>query len=300
MLGYRSNPVADWEGGRRFPTAEETVRAANRRRIDVRAAFERFHPPVAQLYDPDDLSPWLDGLRGGASNRELASRSGFSEHRIGRWLRGAARPRLPQFLQLVEAITGRVSDWVAALVDIGEVPSLCELHHARQGVRRLVFDEPWAAAILALLGVLQPHPSPNEPIARTLGLSVPVVASVLEAMREAGVVGWTGEGLAVQAPLTVDARPSTEDLVGLRRHWASVSRERLDAPGPEDRFSYNLFNVTRSDMERIRELQVGLYRQIRAIVAESTPPEVCALWVGHLLIWSPEAAPINDAANHHT
>ena len=47
MLGYRSNPVSDWEGGRRFPTAEETVRAAARRHIDVRGAFERFHPPVA-------------------------------------------------------------------------------------------------------------------------------------------------------------------------------------------------------------------------------------------------------------
>lgn len=46
-LGYRGNPVADWEAGRRFPTAEEALRACERVGIDVHAAFHRFHPVAA-------------------------------------------------------------------------------------------------------------------------------------------------------------------------------------------------------------------------------------------------------------
>ena len=42
-LGYRGNPIADWEASRRAPTAAEALRACELSGIDVAAAFARFH-----------------------------------------------------------------------------------------------------------------------------------------------------------------------------------------------------------------------------------------------------------------
>ncbi|MBX2797860.1 MAG: hypothetical protein KTR31_09335 [Myxococcales bacterium] len=48
---------------------------------------------------------------------------------------------------MLDAITGRVADWVATLTDIELVPALADVHRRTQAVRHLVFDEPWAAAL---------------------------------------------------------------------------------------------------------------------------------------------------------
>jgi transcriptional regulator with XRE-family HTH domain len=285
LLGYRSNTAADWESGRRFPTVHEALRAAERRRLDPRAALSAFAPRVSAPPEPDALAPWLDQLRGSTSNRRLAERTGLSEHRIGRWLLGVSEPRLPEFLQLVEAITSRCSDLVAALVPIESVPSLRPVHEARTRVRRLVFERPWTAAILTQLGVLQPHPAPGPPIARSLGLPLEQVEEILALLQEAGVLAASAQGLRVVAPLTVDARPTREELRGVREHWSQVSHERLCAAQPEDRFTYNVFNVSQQDLVRIVEIQAAAHRQIREIVAASQPPEVTALLVTHLFGW---------------
>ncbi len=285
-LGYTSNPVADWEACRRFPTIVQTLRAAQRRRIDVAAAAEAFHPRGAHRFDPTDLAPWLDDLRGGTSKRSLAARGGFSEHQVGRWLRGLATPRLPDFLRLVEALTGRVTDWVAALVAIDDVPSLRALHRERLAVRRLVFDHPWAPAVLAQVGARAPDRDPAPTIAATLGIPEPTVTGILTALRDAGVVEVGRAGLRVVAPLTVDARPSATDVRSLRHHWATVATARVLQPGPDDRFSYNVFNVTRDDLARIRDVQARAYREIRGIV-DASEPEVTALWTASLVAWDP-------------
>lgn len=47
LIGYASNVVASWESGRRFPTAAEFFRAAERAGLAVRGALARFYrtPP---------------------------------------------------------------------------------------------------------------------------------------------------------------------------------------------------------------------------------------------------------------
>ncbi|MEZ4241454.1 MAG: DUF4423 domain-containing protein [Myxococcota bacterium] len=289
-LGYRGNPVAEWEQGRRAPDILEVLRAARRRRLDVDGAFAAFAPRLTHLVAHDSVAAWLTALRGASSNRAVAAHGGFSEHQVGRWMRGVAVPRLPEFLRLVEATTDRCSDWVAALVPIERVPSLLERHRARSRVRRLVFERPWTAAVLALLGVLQPHPEPVPAVAAALGLAPAEVAEIVDALLAAGTVARRDGAIEVVAPLTVDARPASDDLQRLRRHWAEVAAARLREPGPDDRFSYNVFNVAQEDLAAIRELQAGLYRQIRAIVARTRAKEVTALWIGHLLTWPVRAA----------
>jgi transcriptional regulator with XRE-family HTH domain len=285
LLGYASNIAADWESGRRSPTIEETLRAAARRRIDVPAAFATFHARSAPALDPARMSAWLVAVRGSASNREIADRTGWSEHRIGRWMRGASRPRLPQFLALVDALTHRCSDLVAALVPIAEVPSLAAVHGARARMRRLAFELPWTPAILTQVGVLQPHADPGPLVARSLGVDPDTVTLVLRLLEEAGVVAVLPEGMRVVSPLTVDTQASDDDLRALREHWSDVARNRLRAPLPTDRFAYNVFNVSLSDLERIHALQAATFHEIRAIVAASHPRETSALLLTHLLAW---------------
>src|SRR5262245_25890531 len=102
-LGYRSNVACDWEAGRRFPTAADTLRACARLRIDVDAAFRGFQPACAHALRAGTsfrVDSWLAELRGSTPVSQLAARSGYSRYAIGRWLQGRAQPRLPDFLGL--------------------------------------------------------------------------------------------------------------------------------------------------------------------------------------------------------
>src|SRR4051812_45760158 len=149
-LGYRGNPITDWERGERFPTAQETLRAAELLGVDVLAAFSRF-APAAPLGRQHALGAWLSALRGEASLSELAERSGTSRFSVGRWLHDKAKPRLPDFFRLLDAITHRLPQWAAELVPIADVPLLKPRYDAALAAKHLAFDLPWTEAILRLL-----------------------------------------------------------------------------------------------------------------------------------------------------
>src|SRR4249919_625825 len=153
-LGYRANPITDWEHGRRFPTAVETLRAAHLVGVDVTRAFSEFHaapPPVPDPARRFAVAPWLTAIRGTTPVAHVAARAGCSRFAMARWLSGAAQPRLPDFFRCVDALTGRLPDLVAALVSIDAVPSLAVRHRAMRAARRLAFDAPWTEAVLRVL-----------------------------------------------------------------------------------------------------------------------------------------------------
>jgi transcriptional regulator with XRE-family HTH domain len=109
-LGYRGNPIADWEAGRRFPTAGELLRACRRGGLDVHEALRGFAPEaIRALGEADDagVAAWLDALRGDRQIRDVAEMAGRSRYAVGRWLSGTTRPRVPDFLRLVQALNGR-------------------------------------------------------------------------------------------------------------------------------------------------------------------------------------------------
>lgn len=264
-LGYRGNVVSDWEAGRRFPTAEETLRAAVTVGIDVDAAFVRFHPIVAPALR-GGVAPWLEALRGSTTIAQVAANAGRSRFAVARWLSGAARPRLPDFLCMVEALTGRVSDLVAELVPIDEVPTLAPIHAARLASRRLASEEPWTEAVLR---VIETGRASAAEISAALGLPLSDAARCLAMLEEAGVVR---DG-RVAGSLNVDTRA----FPALRQHWAQVGLTRLQAPGGRDVFSYNVISASRADLERIEALHRAYFREVQRIVAASSPTEVVAL-----------------------
>jgi transcriptional regulator with XRE-family HTH domain len=156
-LGYTGNPITEWERGRRFPTVHEVLEIARVCGVDVGAAFARFAPNT-QLEKHGTgfaVAEWLTAARGGTSIGDLAQRADRSRYSVSRWLKGSATPRLPDFLRLLDAITGRVPDWLAEFVPIERVPSVGERYSAALVARRLAFDAPWTEAILRLLETTQ-------------------------------------------------------------------------------------------------------------------------------------------------
>jgi transcriptional regulator with XRE-family HTH domain len=290
-LGYTSNPVADWEAGRRFPTAAETLRACRVAGIDVRAAIARFTPAeAAEIGEADDeaIAAWLRALRGNTALKDLAARTGESRYAVSRWLEGRTRPRLPEFLSLLDALTDRLSDFVAALVPIEDVPLLRARHEQRRASHRLAFDEPWVAAILVLLETSAYQSLPRHApgwLAARLEIDDETEERCLRRLVEAGIaVQERDRPYRIREPLTVDARAEPEGMKRLKAHWASLGFRRATAPHDGDLVSYNVIAVSRADLERIREAHVRYFLEVRAIVANSQP-EVAALVNVQCLTW---------------
>jgi len=280
-LGYKSNVAADWETGHRSPTAEELLRAMARVRIDVPAGFAAFHAGSAE-HLAEGLPAWLDALRGSTRQSEIAARSGFSRHQIRRWLSGEARPRVPDFLRLVHALTGRAPDWVASFVDIEAVPALEAPWRAARAAARLAYDTPWSAAVRIVINTDAYREEPTDAwLAGALGLPRDDLAHAVKALLDAGLATRRGGRLLPATSFTADAAASTDDKRRLKAHWARVAAERLEDPRDEDMVSLNLVTLSRADLGRVRELQRAYFRELRGIVAASSPEETAALVMMH-------------------
>jgi transcriptional regulator with XRE-family HTH domain len=282
-LGYRRNPICDWEHGRRYPTAVEALRAARVVGLDLDGAFQRFatlEAPPPSGYDAEALAAWLERLRGTTPIGEVAERAGVSRFAASRWLSGATRPRLPDFLRLVDALTRRLSDWVAALVPIEQVPALTEDFARRQDGRRLAVEVPWSEGVLRLLETEDYAALPaHRPgwLAERLGIAPEVEARCVDALAGAGAIAWDGARYRSARPLLVDTASAPEVVAALKGHWARVGWERTQAPRAGDLLSYNVISLSRADLQRLRELHLGYFREVRALVAASEPVEVAAL-----------------------
>lgn len=277
-LGYRSNVAYAWESGRRFPTAAETFRALGRAGHDVRQDLERFYgrePPIGDLSDPKGVARFLDDLRGDVSITALAQRAGVSRYQLTRWLSGQTQPRLPDFFTVVEAASLRLVDLVACFVDpasIDEIAALWgRLEARREGAARL----PWTQAVLRVLEIdgYRALPAHDDAwVAGALGIDPATVATCVTFLADTGQIVSDGTRWRPE-PLAVDTRLRPDVGRRLKAHWTSVAEARIleGAPG---QFSYNVFSVSRADLERIRDLHLAYFRAMRAIVAESEPEVV--------------------------
>lgn len=291
-LGYTGNVAAKWEGGHRFPTFLEALRAAERVGVDVPGALRAFHAPSAEAWRSDDLSTWLDALRGRATQAELARRTGLSRQQVGRLLSGRSRGRLPEVMGLVDGMTGRLPDLIGALVPIAEVPSLAREARVRHALGRLAITHPWSPAAQAWLDARERVPVARaaSELAGAIGLPVARAQELIEALVDAGAATRSHGYLRPAPPTTVEVQATAEDLRQLRAHWALVSAERMQRAAPGDLFSFNVFAIGRADLKRVREAQRRFYREVRSIVADS-PPEVAAMLVVHTAAFDPSLDP---------
>lgn len=288
-LGYTSNVCSDWEHGRRYPTAGETLRMAALLKHDLGAAFAPFEPaPAPQSRDDYAVAPWLDALRGSSKNVDLARRMGRTRSCVGRWLSGESAPKLPEFLHLVEVITGRAAEWAAGLVDIERVPTLRDSYRRVSAARRVALELPWTEALLRIFETTAYQSGPphdDDIIADTLGIDEETVSTAVTALREARVIELSSNGrYVVSGTLVVDTRDTAMAAERLRWHWSGVASESVRR-NPENWFAYNVISVAEKDCQRIEQVLRNAYREIRGIVSQSAPCERAALLTMHLSRW---------------
>jgi DNA-binding phage protein len=259
----------------------------------VVAAFERFQPACVKALGGAphfDVAAWLSELAGSLALAELAARSGLSRHAVGRNLRGTTKPKLDDFIALVEAISGRASDLVQELVPIAEVPELLGVARQRAAAKRLAFEHPWSAAMMRVLETSGYRARDrHEPgyIASRLGLDIEQERAVLAALEAAGVARLRNARYEV-GELTVDTQASADDVRAVRAHWARVGLSRVQEPRDQDWLGYNVISTSARDLERVREVLRRAFREIRAIAAASQPAESVALLNLHLVTWNEE------------
>lgn len=291
-LGYRGNPITDWERGERFPTVHEVLRAAGLLGVDVAAAFANFAPGVDLTFVDGEwqVGAWLSALRGETPIAELAQRLSGSRFSVARWLHGRAKPRLPDFFRLLDAITHRLPEWVGSFVSLDGVPSLKPRFEAAQAAKHLAFDVPWSEAVLRLIETAgYRHARGRERyLATALGIEVTEVHACVARLLTAGVVEKRGGRLVPREQGAVDTQGGRQALHRLKRHWSQVAAERLQAPREPDYFAYNVVSVSAADLERIRERLRAAFREIRSLVAASRPEEKAALINLQVVTFSPD------------
>ncbi len=279
-LGYRCNVAYTWEAGRRFPKASVSLAAMERVGIDVRGAYERFYrEPPAWMHSVDPASPdgvaaLLRDLKGTAPVTAVAERAERSRFAVSRWLKGQAEPRLPELLRMIEATSLRLLDWLAALVDPEQLPSIRQSWRQLEAARELTDSSPWAPGVLLALSLDAYAALPRHDdgwLAHRLGIDEAVVVRCLQLLATAGQIRRRGRHWHVLRLQSVDTRRSGGGT-GQKQWWSQVALERLQR-GEDGLYSFNLFTVSEADLARLRELQRAHYRAMRAIIAESEPGE---------------------------
>src|SRR5688500_10101840 len=176
-LGYKSNIAQRWETGLAWPTAESFFQTCARLRIDVKAALARFlrrNPPWLSAATLTALPTALLGeLRGKTRLAAIAPRTPYHRSSVSRWISGSSKPKLPELLCLIDALSGRALDFVAAFVDVGQLPSIAARWEKLTLSRELAYKHPMSHAVLRALE-LQAYKAGGyrdpEFVTRTVGL----------------------------------------------------------------------------------------------------------------------------------
>ncbi|MFO0613187.1 MAG: DUF4423 domain-containing protein [Polyangiaceae bacterium] len=305
-LGYSTNVAYAWESGRRAPTAAEMLRVAARTGVDVRAAVGGFMyrqldaDPAVPPSSPAFVAALLRALRGATPMRVLAERVRKSGSAISRFLSGATEPRLPLFLELVEATSRRLVDLLARLVDVTKLDAARDEWTRLEAMRRLAYDNPLAESVPRCLE-LEPYAAlPRHRtgwIAERLGISVEDEVRTLADLARADVIRWDGARYRLERSRSVDTtRFDPSAARNLRAHWTDAAGARIRA-GKDGQFCYLVFTTDEATLASVRELHLAYYRDLRALVARS--PESTRIAVANVQLFSldgdlPAAAPERD------
>jgi transcriptional regulator with XRE-family HTH domain len=289
-LGYQSSVVHRWESGAAWPTASRFLEVCAASGKDVAGAFEAFFlrkPPWLTEHvatSPGAVAAFLRQLQGKVKIVALAATSGFSRYSVARWLSGEAEPKLPELLRLIEACTRRALDFIATLSDPERLPSARAEWQRRERMRQAAYEETWSHAVLRALE-LDARPTDGsdvEWLQQVLGIDAPRVERALAVLERTGQIARKDEQWVVlpARAVTTGRHPATLGI--LTRAWTEVALERIARRAPSH-FGYSLFAVSRSDLRRLRDLQLEYLREMQAIIAASQPNECVGLFCLHLL-----------------
>jgi hypothetical protein len=290
-LGYRSNIAHRWESGLCWPTASAFLTACARVKPATRECFVQFFNRTPDWFDPTEpfsvasVAAFMRELQGKTPIGVLAERTGHGRFGVGRWLRGSAQPKLPEFLRYVDVASRRVLDLVAAIVDPAQLPSVATSWERLQRARQAAYQVPWSHAVLRALeldGSARAGARSERWLAAQLGIEVAEVERGLEVLAATGQIHKVGARWQIERAIAVDTSQDAVRGRQLKAAWTRVALERMLAGAPGN-YGYSVFAVSRKDMRRLREIHLQYVRAMQSVIAASEPTECVGLYCAQLL-----------------
>jgi transcriptional regulator with XRE-family HTH domain len=280
-LGFGSNACQSWELGKRYPQASVFLNMAQRSKLPIVDAIARFlqQPSewlrVRDASAPQAVTALLLDLRGDRRISELAAAADANRATLSRWLQGNGEPRLPDLLQLVQAATHRLLEFVGLFAAPGELPSTRPAWEDLERQRRLAFDLPMSHAVLRALELTSYQRLARHQegfIAGLLGISLDDERHYLAELARAGQIHKQRGAWRIKRVLTIDTRSDPDENRRLKQYWTQLGAERIGRSDP-GLFCYNVFSVSEADYRRLSEMHLAYFEELRAIVGKSAPPE---------------------------
>jgi hypothetical protein len=258
---------------------------AERVGVKLRDALEHFYAPSQGW--PRTISPasqegicrLLRDFQGGQSISELSQALGESRFVVSRWLSGRTEPRLNDFLKYIDKGSLRLLDFLEVMVSPARLPSAARSWQQLVLARELAYQAPWSHAVLRLLELddyqkLERH-QPGL-IASRLGISLEEEERYLLLLRQSGQITRRKGRFYLKGSGVIDTRKDAARSRQIRAFWSRVAADRIEKSARGE-FAFNLFGVSRADLERIRALQQAYFRDIRNIIGRSQPVEEVVL-----------------------
>jgi hypothetical protein len=289
--GYRSNIVQRWEAQQCWPTAARFIALSARLRPGHRPWIESFfHGLPAWARGLDESSPaavaaFLQSLRGKTPITRVAALVAHNRYSVSRWLDGSSEPKLPDFLRLVDALSRRLLDVVAALEDPLRLPSLRARWTQQQQAREAAYELPWSHAVLRALELRDsPRGASAQQafIARKLGIPSDEVRTALRVLEATAQVKKTRAGFVPREVTSIDTGRDPERAWALKLAWTRTALMRLQQKA-RGNFGWSLFAVSREDLARLHQLHLQYVRAMQEVIASSTPSECVGLYCAQLL-----------------
>jgi transcriptional regulator with XRE-family HTH domain len=290
-LGYRSNVVHRWESQHSWPTAADFLRAQQLLRRKAPSWIERFFnslPAWAAPLEPTSsaaVAAFLRQLRGKTPVLRVAALADRNRYSVARWLSGSTEPKLPDFLRLVDVMSRRLPDLIAALEDPGRVPSIRKRWQQLELARKAGYELPWSHAVLRALE-LRDMPEgvalQRSWLARQLCITEQQVSEALAVLEVTEQVKRTARGYRLRDVMAIDTGRDPERARTLRVAWLETALARLKANTP-GRFGYSVFAVSRAGLQELHELHLQYVRAMQEVIARSEPSECVGLYCSQLL-----------------
>jgi len=280
-LGFTSNVIYTWESGRRFPEVSNFFRIAELARVPVKERLLAFLGESARglkahsVTSPRTVASLVQLLTSASHKNDLAARLAVDRGTLSRWIKGSTEPRLPEFLMLIETTTQRLLPFIELFADPAQLEATREAHADLVAQQKLAYELPWSHAVLRALELRAYRDTKHHVagvLAAQLGITLEDERRYLSELERSKQIRWNGRHWELARVLTVDTREQPEKNRQLKLHWSAAALARLRANNaPESAlFSFNLFAVSDQGLQRIRELHLEYYDQVRSIIEQST------------------------------
>ena len=181
--------------------------------------------------------------------------------------------------------------WLIATVECSDaIPGVANLSREKKfssttsqqlaATRAAAYEYPESHLILRAIELQAYEKLPQHEVgwlARRTGLSHAEEERALRLLETAGQIEFAQGKWSVSGEAMVDTRSDPQKSRDLRAHFIEQAKAALLAE-QDGIFGYNLFSISRKDLERVRAIHGRYFQEINELIAQSSPNEEVVLF----------------------